>query len=46
MPKRFSDARGYEINGDVESMAHGVGIDEEMLLKLVKEPKRWSKKES
>ena len=34
--EEFSDARGYEINGDVESMAHGVGIDEEMLLSELK----------
>jgi len=34
--EEFSDARGYEINSDVESMAHGVGIDEEMLLSELK----------
>lgn len=30
--EEFRNAGGYEINSDVESMAHGVGIDEEMLL--------------
>lgn len=34
--EEFSNARGYEINSDVESMAHGVGIDEEMLLSELK----------
>lgn len=32
MEEEFRNAGGYEINSDVESMAHGVGIDEEMLL--------------
>ena len=30
--EEFRNAGGYEINSDVESMAHGVGVDEEMLL--------------
>ena len=30
--EEFRLAGGYEINSDVESMAHGVGIDEDMLL--------------
>ncbi len=30
--EEFRNAGGYEINSDVETMAHGVGVDEEMLL--------------
>lgn len=32
MEEKFRLAGGYEINSDVETMAHGVGIDEDMLL--------------
>lgn len=30
--EEFRHSGGYEINSDIESMAHGVGIDEDMLL--------------
>lgn len=32
LQEKFQNEGGYEINSDVERMAHGVGIDDEMLL--------------
>lgn len=34
--EEFRHAGGYEINSDVERMAHGVGVDEDMLLNDLK----------